>query len=287
MKDDVLREAARALREEADASTDGREETRARVMQSLAAMRARRHRMIRVLVPLAAVFVGSVAWASATHRMPEAWYKVTAGLGLGAAEAPAEPPAELPAPPVVPTSLRSADEPSVEPAIVPVQPSAPPAEAPVPRAPAAQASLPQAPPPSMERIAARPIVAAPAAEPAPAQREAASPAPAAAAPAIEPAAEPPAKAEPDPDALYRAAHQAHFVAHDASAALAGWNAYLAAAPRGRFALEAHYNRALCLVRLGRTDEARRALEPFATGAAGGYRQAEARTLLDAMSGAGK
>jgi hypothetical protein len=61
--------------------------------------------------------------------------------------------------------------------------------------------------------------------------------------------------------------------------LAAWDAYLAAAPNGAFAPEAHYNRALSLIRLGRNAEAKSALAPFASGAYGGYRQAEARALL--------
>jgi hypothetical protein len=82
--------------------------------------------------------------------------------------------------------------------------------------------------------------------------------------------------------LYLAAHRAHFVTRDPGAALAAWDAYLKAYPRGRFSLEATYNRAIALVRLGRLDEGKRALAPFASGAYGGYRQSEARGLLDAM-----
>jgi TolA-binding protein len=89
-----------------------------------------------------------------------------------------------------------------------------------------------------------------------------------------------AQAEED---LYATAHRAHFVSHDPAAALAAWDAYLASYPRGRFALEARYNRALSLVRLGRTGEARVALAPFADGSLGGYRQREARELLDALN----
>jgi len=37
------------------------------------------------------------------------------------------------------------------------------------------------------------------------------------------------------------------------------------------------------VRLGRDDEARRELEPFANGGLGGYRQQEAARLLEALS----
>lgn len=82
--------------------------------------------------------------------------------------------------------------------------------------------------------------------------------------------------------LYRLAHEAHFASHDYARALAGWDAYLKAAPGGRLATEARYNRAICLLRLGRDAEARRALEPFASGLIG-YRQNEARQLLDELS----
>jgi hypothetical protein len=93
----------------------------------------------------------------------------------------------------------------------------------------------------------------------------------------------PAPAPADPvHGLYRDAHHAHFAEQDFVRALARWNAYLQAAPGGRFALEAEYNRALCLLRLGREAEARSALAPFADGARRGYREAESRALLDAL-----
>ena len=82
--------------------------------------------------------------------------------------------------------------------------------------------------------------------------------------------------------LYRLAHEAHFASHDYARALSAWDAYLKAAPRGRLATEARYNRAICLLRLGRDAEARQALEPFADGKLG-YRQNEARELLDELS----
>lgn len=81
--------------------------------------------------------------------------------------------------------------------------------------------------------------------------------------------------------LYRLAHEAHFSAHDYARALSAWDAYLRAAPTGRLATEARYNRAICLLRLGRDDEARTALKPFALGAMG-YRQSEAQELLQEL-----
>jgi hypothetical protein len=104
------------------------------------------------------------------------------------------------------------------------------------------------------------------------------------APSAKPAAAPSASAafqDADGD-LYRLAHEAHFTSHDYARALAGWNAYLQAATGGRLATEARYNRAICLLRLGRDAEARQALEPFASGKMG-YRQNEARELLDELS----
>ena len=79
---------------------------------------------------------------------------------------------------------------------------------------------------------------------------------------------------------YGRAHAAHFVADAPAAALEAWDAYLRRYPRGTFVPEARFNRALCLLRLGRRDEARAALRPFAAGALGGYRQREAATLID-------
>lgn len=88
------------------------------------------------------------------------------------------------------------------------------------------------------------------------------------------------------DALYAAAHRAHFEDRDPLRALAAWDAYLASAPpSARFAPEARYNRALCLIRLGRRAEASDALRPFADGAYGDYRKAEAQKLLGALTDA--
>jgi hypothetical protein len=84
--------------------------------------------------------------------------------------------------------------------------------------------------------------------------------------------------------LYEAAHRAHFVEKNAAAALAAWTRYLDETHAGRFALEAKYNRALSLLRLGRTAEGSSELSSFATGKHGTYRQAEARRLIDGLGG---
>ncbi|MGK4004091.1 hypothetical protein WMF31_15765 [Sorangium sp. So ce1036] len=286
MNDDVLREATRALREEADASRARPGETRARVMRSLRAQRARRLTTVRVVVPLAAVLVGSVAWASAARWFPGAWHDLASQLGLSAADPPDIPPAppsarrgprsEAPAPPEAPPQSEAPALPEAPPqSEAPALPEAPPqSEAPAPSAPPVSARAPRraaVPPPS------------PTARAAPDDAELSS----APSPADDPQAAPAAPVGPDAHALYQAAHRAHFVDRDPAAALAAWDTYLAAAPRGRFAVEAQYNRALCLVRLGRAAEARRALEPFARGAFGGYRQTESRSLLEALSSDGR
>jgi TolA-binding protein len=86
-------------------------------------------------------------------------------------------------------------------------------------------------------------------------------------------------AAPEAEA-YGRAHRAHFVDDAPARALAAWDDYLAAYPTGVFAPEARYNRALCLLRLGRFGAAAHALHPFASDAHDGYRRTEARLLLD-------
>jgi hypothetical protein len=104
------------------------------------------------------------------------------------------------------------------------------------------------------------------------------------APDMPPKAAPaPVPSLPDLDVLYREAHDAHFSRNDPSAALVAWDRYIAAAgANGRMMLEARYNRAMALVRLGRSDDAKQALEPFARGEFGGYRREEARRLLESL-----
>jgi tetratricopeptide (TPR) repeat protein len=80
-------------------------------------------------------------------------------------------------------------------------------------------------------------------------------------------------------AAYGRAHRAHFADSQPARALEDWDDYLRRYPRGAFVPEARYNRALCLARLRRFDEAERALLPLSEGRLGGYRQAEADQLL--------
>jgi len=93
----------------------------------------------------------------------------------------------------------------------------------------------------------------------------------------------PAEVAVDEFALYREAHQAHFVEHNYALALTRWDRYLAAARHGSLVPEARYNRALALYHLGRREEASAALRPFADGIYGRYRRDEASRLLESLA----
>jgi hypothetical protein len=82
---------------------------------------------------------------------------------------------------------------------------------------------------------------------------------------------------------YEKAHRAHFFADAPEPALVAWDQYLAAFPRGTFAPEARYNRALCLVRLGRLAAAAHALDAFVAARPASYRQHEACLLIRWLS----
>jgi hypothetical protein len=80
--------------------------------------------------------------------------------------------------------------------------------------------------------------------------------------------------------LYRKAHELYFHGADYDQALVAWDDYLAKEPNGQFAVEARYNRALCLIHLSKFQDAHDALLPFANGEVvpAGYRQDEAKQL---------
>jgi hypothetical protein len=254
MSDDILKLATRAMREttEPERSSAGEtsaaeRRTRSRVMASLHQGTVRRRTRLAFLLPIAATLATVSAWGAASGKAPELWDTVTRTLGIESSSEPSSqtPPARLER---SSAELRRSAEAAAQ-----------------PRSAAAPAT----------QVAAQ--TPAPAATPEPAPSIQAPPAASSAALAVRP------KAAPDPShELYRRAHQAHFTEHDPARALALWESYLREAPRGRFAVEARYNRALCLVRLGRHAEARTALEPFAKGAVGSYRQHDAEQLLEAL-----
>jgi len=275
-EDDLLEQATRALRAEPPPTKEELADGRAVLMWAQrGARKKQRGRTLRWILPLAAVLAAGSALA-ATGQIERMAQAVTTWI---APERVADKQAKrqrAPKAAVAPKSASSVDgaDANAEPA--PVAPAAPPIEV-VPAAP-----LPEVVPPTPARAATPSRAAQRPARP----RPSASAASAEPAPAIEPAptSEPEPTLKPSPDlAAYRKGHALHFRARDFKAALAAWDAYLEAYPHGTFAIEAIYNRAICLLRLGRKDEARRALTPFAEGAMqGGYRRAEATQLLKAL-----
>ncbi|MEZ4372357.1 MAG: hypothetical protein R3B07_16140 [Polyangiaceae bacterium] len=287
MTDDLLKEATRALREEGE-EPQGSDLTRARVMLSLHAAKRKRRSRLAFGVPLVAVFVAGAAAAQISGALPRAVDRVVEVFSKPATDT-SPPPREARQPAQgAPLVSANPEEPDHVPPLDEVDPEAEPNEL-EQRADV----LDDEPPPDVAPdVAARQKVEEPQrpAAPAPAGKvpgatadvpsRATEPEETGAAPA--PSADP-APADPS-HRRYLEAHQAHFVAHDYARALALWERYLQEFPRGRFAAEAQYNRALCLVRLGRNSEAKQALEPFANGRYGGYRQTEAQALIQAMGG---
>jgi outer membrane biosynthesis protein TonB len=269
--DDLLERATRALRATPPPNDGELAQAKLRLLAAhKAATKPSRGRSLRWVLPLAAV----LAAGSALAAVPNGIERLTQVVSdLFTPKAPA-------APKPKPKRSLLAKSPS---------PRAP-DPGPVPAAtPAPEPDVTPAPEPA--------VAAAPTRVPAPERRRARAerreqPAQAARQPVAPPTpvAEPvtPAPVEPTPIASadlakYRAAHKAHFQQRDFALALRNWEAYLRQYPNGTFAIEARYNRAICLLRLNRKDEARRALTPFAHGDIGhGYRQAEATKLLEAL-----
>jgi hypothetical protein len=272
---DVLKRASEALRESTEPSPAELAALRARVLSNKVTPLARRSRSksLRWLLPLAAALVTGSALAAT----PGAWQGLVDAVERYLPVELLSPAREATHPARKRTHKPPAPPPSVtEPAAsaAPVEPT-PLVEAPGAPAPATQAPSAGAGPRAVAR-APSPRSTSPVSDPAPV-----------AAPEPAPQAEPqPAGLPPAPSAelaLYRPAHELHFRARNYAAALSAWDAYLSRFPAGTLALEAEYNRALCLMRLRRYAEARSALAPFAGGArGGGYRRSEATRFLEAL-----
>jgi hypothetical protein len=267
--------------EAGDGEPDLVDATRLRVMRSLEARARGRHRLVGLATMVGVLLVGTVSWALATGQVIALW-RPAAEPQLAPAPPPAAPPTP---PPSRPRPRRHADHaPPAQPS--PAEPSeiASPEPELVPPTPDVIPTAPEFVPPSLPSLAQPPAVA-------PSTPEAVAPPhpvvpPQPVVPPHRAAAAPPRASTVEPvEVLYRKAHELHFHGGDPAAALAAWDAYLAAEPDGRFSIEARYNRALVLVRLGRYAEARDALAPFARGetASPGYRRAEAEQLVERLA----
>ena len=240
-----LDEAFRVVREQTMKPRNSGVATRRAVLARVQARKRKRARLVSVFLPIAAVLVISAAWAAASGRLAR-WVEPSSVPGVAASSAHNAKASALPDP---------------------FRPL-----------PSSSASLPIAPLSSVGNRASLGTLNAPLTAGAPPEQLAVPHAVASRSSAE-------LRVSPREQALYETAHQAHFAARAPATALPAWDAYLAEFPNGRFALEARYNRAICLVRLGRHDAARAALQPFANGEAGGYRQQDAIALLDALSAA--
>jgi TolA-binding protein len=265
-----LDEATRALRDESDGASVGAPQTRARIMRSLHEGTHRRRVRWGFGVPLAVVFAGSTAFAGARGDLGETVQEAFSSVRALVTGAPAETPRSA-APSrgsvaAAPPPVAPAEPPEAAPAAPPEPAVALPETEPLAPSPAQVRGVPT--PPTSERRAA----------PTPEEEK-----PRLTAPAEAPSTNAPTESN-EATRLYRKAHEAQFVQADCESALSAYDAYLTSAPRDRLVPEARYNRALCLVRLGRTGAARSALQPFADGAYGDFRRREARELLDALGG---
>jgi len=252
MTDDLLERAATAVRDRYDGSSANAAQTERRLLVALQAREKRRSRAPLLALPLVAALLASAAWGSISEStrasVRSALHSLLPAHFASAPSNRAQPPVALPsAAPSEPPPL-SASSATSTPSVVDAPPAAP---------------TPAAPRHASSKLGARLTRAEPPLEP-----------------KLEPA--PPAASEAEVSALYRAAHHAQFSGGDPVQTLALWDRYLAAAPNGSLSPEARYNRAITLVRLGRKSEASSALEPFARGDYGAYRQAEANALLSAL-----
>ncbi len=291
---DLLKLAARSLRNSTDGKRPGSGFTRARIMKTLHARRRRRALWWSFTLPVGALLFGGSAWASATDNWPLVWQNVEALVRFetpplfvsNVEESSAQPhadnnahntgqaiPSRLPEPldgapeadevtdPEI-TQTESADEPTLPPGADPaLVVQTPPAAAPA----RDRRSIANPDPGGPTQVASSDESSAPEPE------------------TLQPADETPIEAASDPElAVFRKAHQLHFVQRSPSAALAAYRDYIQRYPSGRFVPEAKYNIGINLLRIGNTEQARQVLQPFAEGRYGDYRQQQARKLLDAL-----
>lgn len=273
MTDDVLAPWLAAYREENRGTALDANAIRRRIVLGLGAERRRQARVLRVVLPVAATFAGSVALAASQGALPR-FDDVREWLGVGVTE----------------TGRRATDDERAPVAKVasptPSSPPAAPAPRPEVKQPASGLALDELPveKPIREEVPRRDPAAAirrdPKSVPVP-QSE----------PDVRPAEEldvPDGGPDARQDVLsedlraYQVAYRVHFESGIPALALSAWDEYLESYPAGAFAPEARLNRAACLIRLGRHDEARRVLLPVAESSSFAYGKERAQKLLEAL-----
>jgi len=265
MTDDVLDRSIRAYRGENPGTALDANAIRRRILVGAGVKRHRKLFFVRFAVPIAATFFVSVAVAASHGGFPRL-DDVREWLGIAETQASANTAA--------PEHLRSAPvarpkAPVTAPAIVPSAPVEAPPE-PEPTSEAVPAPVRRASPAPLPRATRRAPPARESLAPAEARPEGSSHVP-----------------DTRPNLLtadlahYQQAHRLHFHGGDPAAALRAWDAYLIRYPAGTFAPEARFNRAVCLLRLGRRAEAKGILTPIAESRFA-YGRERARALLTAM-----
>lgn len=253
---EVLQRAAAALRNAHDGQREGSGFTRARILTSVAERRRPRRLRWLMAAPFATLLLVGSAWAQSTGNWARVWQAVATVLPFVAPTPKQAPPRGNSAPRAAAPEAAERRAPEPLPAVEPPEPVAPAPFEPVLTAPRAKVAAPKA---GVSKAATR-------------------------AHATNPRPEPPQPAEPaaDPElSAFRSAHELH-VQGAPRAAIEAYSDYLRAYPNGRFVPEARYNTALDRIKLGDTAAARAALAPFADGSYGGYRQHEAKELLEAL-----
>ncbi len=265
MSDDLLNQFTKALAEEYDGATAVPEASRARIIRTLAERKPRQKKWLVVGIPLFALLGGSTAWAAASGQLRPIVEQAAVVLGIvEPPPAPAENPQvkkghkgsgvklEQDAADKSPeTDPIPSDEPTTEPEVSAAEHTAPSPEVAVAQKPALL------PPTKTDEESAAELLRK--------KQE-----------------QERAQADAKALAAYRAGHDAQFARGDCKSAVTAYQNYLTNYPGGSFAPEARYNRGVCLANLGRNAEARLALEPFAAGDYGTYRQTSAQALIDAL-----
>ncbi len=281
MSGDLLSRATRALRDATPPSSDGMEEMLARLPVSAAGRgalgsgargagrgaglaRYRRHYRAAIIA-LAATFVGLGAWARVTGRLPALFATESAPAPNATEGAHARPLAQRGSTPRGAQATASPAPAIATAALGPIVESAPQVATPPQTNALAERSRATVTAPARATLNTKPT-----AQMAPPVPPASALVPSTAAPV-------------DVEALYREAHRSHFTERNFGRALELWDQYLLrAGSGGRMLIEARFNRAIALVRLGRGAEAREALTPFAEGQYGGYRRDDARRVLESL-----
>jgi len=283
---DAFDRAVRALRETGETPAADVARTRTRVLETLHRGQRRGRRTFWVLLPIAAMLAGSTALAKNGDVLRRAWNEVAERMGIVETTAKTAPPAVPAARLGARANSESTSAPPVEvPSTAPDEVLAPPSgveQVSVGTAPSTETVVPAegAPGQALWAPRARAERSGPLVHSLP--RAEANPPPETPAPEA-PSAAAPSGGEAASLEVYKKAYRLHFVEQRYAPALAAWDDYLRSVPAGRLIIEARYNRAIALVRLGRQSEAEAELAPFARGEiGGGYRAREARELLDAL-----